>query len=126
MNHIFKLLLLVVSMAVFWCMAESFLVTEKPERRKTPAQIKQEIAESMGNLLERKIETIETIAQIQQVLCKHIRALAENDKNSEFKNAKIRDLQGILKTLHQENERCERELAVEKRFLSTLRSNMTH
>ena len=39
-------------MVVFWCMAENFLVSEKPERRKTPHSFKQEIIELMGDLLE--------------------------------------------------------------------------
>lgn len=126
MKQNFKVLFFVFLPLAFWCAAENFLVTEKPERRKTPGQLKQDIVESMGTLLEKKIETVEIIAQSQQVLCKRIRAIADNDKDSEFKNAKIRDLQGVLAMLRQENERCERELALEKRFLASLRANITH
>jgi len=120
-----KMLIIIASMGFFWCLAESFLVPDKAERRKTPSQLKQDIADSLGTLLEKKIELVQTITHIQQVLCKQIRAIAENDRNSEYKNAKVRELQSRLAHIRQENERCEKELALEKRFLSALNANIT-
>lgn len=124
MHRFIKLSLFCISTAVFWCMAENFLVSEKPERRKTASQLRQEIVELMGDVLELESAYVETKGQIQQVLCKHIRSLAENDKKSSFAKAPLCDLQQSLKMLRQEKSRYEKELAHEKRFLAQLRANL--
>ncbi len=128
MHHLFKILIVCSSLCIFWCgapgEAESFLIQEKPERRKAPQQLRQEIAEIMGDILELESEYVATKGQIQQELCKHIRSIAENDKKSLFKTASSRELQHIIKMLRQEKERCEKELVRDKRFLTSLRSNM--
>ena len=126
MHRYIKILLVLVSMAVFWCLGESFLVQEKMERRKTPGQLKQEIAEVLADIVEQESAAIETKAQIQQVICKLIRSIAENDTTTTLKKAKVRDLQSLLRLIRQEKERSDKERALDKRFLATLRAEVTH
>ena len=126
MHYVLKLLILLSGAFVFWCVAENFLVQEKSERRRTPQQVRQEIAEVMGEFLSLNVLTLTTKAQVQQELCKQIRSIAENDKDSFFKKSSLRDLQGILKMARHEKDRYEKEIALDKRFLATLRSHTTY
>ena len=122
MNYFLKMIVAFVLLMGAWCCAESFLMTHKPDKRRTPGQLKEEIVEAMGELLENQAMRSEVNAQIQQALCKHIRAIAHQDKASYFKAAGIADLNRILKQLQEENLRCRKEYGEDRRFLSSLRS----
>ena len=101
MRYLIKLLILLSSVFIFWCIAkqaneqmksdtESFLIADEPQRRKNPSQVRQDIAQIMGEILELESACIAIKAQIQQELCKHIRSIAENEAESVFKEIFIK------------------------------------
>ena len=118
-----KSLIVIALLGVCWCFAETFLLEEKP-RRRSPAQLKEEIINRMGTFLEQESKSIELRAQIQQRICKHIREYAQNDKNSFLKNASTQDLQKILKRLVMEQERYTKEHGDDERFLAMLQASI--
>lgn len=118
-----KSLIVIVLLGVCWCFAETFLLEEKP-RRRSPAQLREEIIDRMGTFLEQESKSIELKAQIQQRICKHIREYAQSDKNSFLKNASTQDLQRILKRLVMEQERYTKEYADDERFLAMLQASI--
>lgn len=124
MHSLFKFLILLITMAVFWCFSESFLVPEKPMRPRSTQQLKQEILEVMGCLAEQESQAIEVKAKIQQNLYKYIRACAGGDKKSFFSRLSAQQLQSILKLVQDEKARYEREKGNEQRFLASLSSYM--
>lgn len=118
-----KSLIVIVSLAACWCFADTFLLEEKP-RRRSPAQLKEEIIDRMGIVLEQESKSIELRAQIQQWLCKQIRGYAQGDKNCFLKNASIPELQKLLKRLMMEQERHTKEHADDERLLAMLKASM--
>ena len=122
MNILFRSVVLISLLMGAWCCAESFLITHKPEKRRTAGQLKEDIVEVMAELLENQTVHIELSAQIQNVLCKHIRAIAHQDKGSSFKKAGVPDLHRLLKQLQNECERYRKECSEDQRFLASLRS----
>ncbi len=124
MRYFLGALCLGISFFMCWCFAESFLVQEKVERRKTPQHMRQEIAEILAEVMELESAYVATKGQIQQELCKHIRSIALNEKNSFFRNASLRELQNSLKLLRHEKERYEKDLVRDQRFLASLRANL--
>lgn len=122
MKYYVKIGVMVAVFISFLCLAESFLVTQKPVRKKTPAHLKQDIIESMGVLLENHAALITLQGQIQLELCRHIKSLAEQDKTSFFKMASVQELQKVLTTVDQANEQCKNELHQHRLLLSSLKS----
>lgn len=130
MRYLIKLFIALTSVIIFWCIAhqgkpESFLVTEEPKQYRKPGQVRQESAQIMADILELESGCIAVKAQIQQLLCKHLRAVVENNKESFFGNKPLSDVQTIKKKLLQEKARCEKELEQNKQFLLSLQANMT-
>lgn len=123
-TSLLKILLLLFCMGAFWCFADNFLVTEKPQPRRTTHKIKQEIIDQMGSLLELESDVLAVKAKVQKMLCQQIRAFAEGDKKSSLVRAHFAELQRILTMLKQENTRQRKELAAEERFLASLTSTI--
>ncbi len=124
MHGFIKIVILLTCMGVFWCFSDSFLVTEKPQRPRSAQQLKQDIIEVMGTLVEQESIAIETKAQIQRAFFNHIKACADGDKKSLFTRASTKQLQQVLKTLRQEEERYRKEQVEHKRLLAFVRSHM--
>ena len=110
--------LLIVVLCVGACVAESFLVKEKP-RRRTRQQLKQEIIQRMGSLIEQSSVSLEKEAQIQQKLCKELRTALEG-KSSVLNRASIKDLHQRIADLQHEQQRRIQQQATQERFLAAL------
>ncbi len=124
MNPFLKIVIFLTCMGVFWCFSENFLMTEKPPRPRSGQQVKQDIIEVMGTLVEQESIAIETKAQIQRAFFNHIKAGADGDKKSLFARASTKQLEQLLKMLRQEEERYRREQVEHKRLLAFVRSPM--
>ncbi len=114
-----RYLIMMIIFMVLYCCAESFVLPEKP-RRVSPAQLKQELADQMSRLLERKIDAIERDARIQKKLCEHIRGYAQGEKDAFFSRASRGDIERLTKLIIKENERLERISIEEARLLKSL------
>lgn len=117
-----KIVVLLSSMAAFWCFADNFLAPEKakPIARRTPAQMKQELVELMADIIEAESVLIEKSACIQRMLCAHMRAYARGDKKSFIAGASMADLQKAVKLLRNEKARQVKE----KNIVDQLSSEM--
>ncbi len=101
------------------CLAESFLA-KKPVKRRSRLQLKQEISQRMGSLIELSSKSLEREAQIQQKLCKELRYSVEGAKESMLNRVPIKKLQKISADLQQEQQRRVRHQAAQERFLVSL------
>ena len=54
MNQWMKIIFFIIEMAAFWCFAENFIVEEKPAHEGRSAQLRQEVMELMGDIIEQK------------------------------------------------------------------------
>ncbi|CDK30250.1 hypothetical protein [Candidatus Babela massiliensis] len=91
----FSLILSVI--AIFYSFSDNFLST--PSRRRSIGQIKQEIAETLGIILNQNSKMIESIAHNQQEIYRAIIQLANNEKNSPLVKASKRELEESLNKL---------------------------
>lgn len=103
-----------------WCTADTFLVPEKPSSRRTRQQLKQEIAQLMGVLIEQSSISLEREAQIQQKLCREVRAAVEGTDSSLNKGT-VKDLEGLLLELKKEHRRRTDLLIAQQSFLALLK-----
>lgn len=109
--HVFvSLLLIVISLGIGYCTAESFLVQRSKNKGPSVNQIKQDIMSVLADLLQQESKSIELKACIQQSICKCITQLAENNKDSEFSKANRSELQLTLDKLQNIKEINERHL----------------
>ncbi len=99
--------------------AESFLVDKKPVRRRTRQQLKHEITELMGSVIEQSSQSLEKEAKIQQKLCKELRASVEGSKGM-LSRASQKDLQQMVASLRKEQQRRAEQLVVQNAFLANL------
>ncbi len=118
--------LVFVAFLCAWCCAKnvetnSFIVQEKPAARKNRQQIKQEASELMGQLIEQSSLSLERDAQIQQLLCKEVRAAYEGAQESKLNKGSTKDLELLLPELQKELKRRSEHLAAQNAFLATLK-----
>jgi hypothetical protein len=119
-HRIFIFYFVVLAAASFLC-AESFVVEKRPERISEQA-LKQEIVDVMGSLIEQESTSIAQTAQLQQLLCKKLRAFAQDDNKNFLKQSSIADLKHTIKKLKKELTRAQKESRELARSLSMLRS----
>lgn len=110
MNYSYLALLCGWSIAI---KANDFVVKESP-KKVSPSQLKQDVLTKMGELLELETQVLEVSAQIQQKLCKDIRASLEGLSASRVRLTKLHEL------LSQEYKRLNEHKAAQKRFLASL------
>ncbi len=104
-----KYLLLCLGISgVGWLLAESFLAA--PLRRRSMQQIKQDIVELFGAIIEKESKSIELKARVQQEACLRIRTLAENDKKSFFARASSAELQAYVQRLKKAHDALDQEV----------------
>ncbi len=120
MNQWLKITFLLSMMAAFWCFAENFIVEEKPAPRRTIAQLRQEVMELMGDVIEQEAHLVQAHARLQGTLCSSLRAYARGDKKSAFARVSNADLLKMAKLLRHEKERQIKE----KNFVEQLSKDM--
>lgn len=91
----FSIILSVI--AIFYSFSDNFLST--PSRRRSIGQIKQEVAETLGMLLNQNSKMIEAIAHNQQEIYRAIIQLANNEKNAPIVKASKKELEECLNKL---------------------------
>jgi len=107
-------------MLIGWCCADSFL-HDKPTTRRPKQQIKNDIIQRMSVLVEQSSEWLEREAQVQQKLCKEIRAFVEGSGGSVLNKSTVQDLERLVHELKKEQQRRTEQLAAQDRFLAQLR-----
>ena len=113
-----NLALLSIVFMVSLCFAESFLVHEKPKKRANLNQIRQDIADSLGTLIECSAGTIEQEAKIQQKAGKELRALI--DGQGRFQKASLSELEKTLADVKREIQRRKQLKASQEELLNLL------
>ncbi len=109
-------------LCAMWCYAESFLVENNQKRVRPNHQVKQEILDLMGRVLEQESEAIKSKAEIQKALYTKIRGYAEGDKKSFFSTATKSDLQRVLRLMREKKARMDKEIETDKKFLEIVQS----
>lgn len=113
--------IIVVLLMVGALFAESFLITEEKTERRVPAHhLRNDIIELMGDLVECESALTELKAQFQQKLCKHIRAAAENQKDTFLKKRTLPELHKLKKMLQQEKQRCAQDIEAHKKLIALI------
>ncbi len=79
-------------------LAENFLAS-RTKRGRSPGQLKQDIMQSLANILQQECKLIELQSRIQQELCKNISGLAESSKESSLASSNRYQLQESLDKL---------------------------
>lgn len=103
-----------------WCLADSFIIKEKPATRRTRQQMKQEISQLMASLIEQSSLSLEREARIQQRLCKEVRTFVEGTQDSMLNKGSIKDLEHLQAGLNKELRRRTEQLAAQNSFLDSL------
>jgi hypothetical protein len=101
-----KIVFLLVTIAC-WAVAENFLAPEK-QLRVSGRQIQDEIIELMAQLIEQKSTLVEKEAQVQQMLCKKVRAYAQHDTKNFLRKTSLKELRAFAAKLEEEKRRSER------------------
>ncbi len=109
-------------LGVMWCYAESFIVEENQKRPRPNHQVKQEILDLMGRVLEQESEAIKSKAEIQKALYAKIRGYAEGDKKAFFSVASKPDLHRVLRLMREKKARMDKEIESDKKFLEIMQS----
>ncbi len=104
-----------------WCLADSFILKEKPPARRTRQQMKQEISQLMGSLIEQSSISLEREARIQQRLCKEVRTFVEGTQDSMLNKGSIKDLEVLYSELKKELQRRSDQLTAQNTFLASLK-----
>lgn len=104
LNQWMKIALLLCATAAFWCFADNFLAPEKPVARRSAQQMKQELVELMGDIIETESALIGQRAALQKKLCTHMRAYAHGEKKSFVARASVHELQRVIKVLRAEKD----------------------
>lgn len=103
---------------------EQFIVKQDRSRRnRTASQLKQEIAESLVDLVQYESKNIELSAKIQQELFVRTQELLEKDKKAFFEKATQKQLEQYLSKTKEYIAAAEQEIANKQQKLIFLRSN---
>ena len=104
---------LVCSASVF---ASEFLVKKPPVKKELPHQLRTQILERMGSLLEQYASLFEQMARSQQALCKDIKESLEGSKKIAGATS-VKELQELLRALEREEVRLENQKKSQEQFL---------
>jgi len=100
------------------CLAESFIIQEKSKKRTNVNHLKQEIAQSMGTLIESSATSIELEAKIQQRVGKELRALIDGE--GRLQKEASGKLEKMLAELRQEIHRRKQFKVTQEELLKAL------
>lgn len=114
-------LLLLCSVGGGWCLADTFILKEKPATRRTRQQMSQEISQLMASLIEQSSVSLEREARIQQRLCKEVRSFVEGAQDSMLAQGSIKDLEALQSNLKKEQQRRSEQLVAQNSFLASLK-----
>lgn len=101
--------------------ADSFIVPDKPAAKRTRNSLKQDISHMMASLIEQSSILLEKEAQIQQRLCKEVRAALEGTQESKIQKGSLKELEQLMAQLQKESHRRSEYSASQQAFLSSLK-----
>jgi hypothetical protein len=119
MNLIFRLLFFLVIADLYG--ADSFIVPDKPAAKRTRNSLKQDISHMMASLVEQSSILLEKEAQIQQRLCKEVRAALEGTRESKIQKGTLKELEELMAQLQKEFHKRSDYCASQQTFLSSLK-----
>jgi hypothetical protein len=110
---------------LYSCFAENFLASTPLKRRHTVSQIRQDIVETLADILMSTSKSIELQSQVQQELCLRIQELTQATKQGPIHNLNNKEIEQYLIALKNIKTKKEQEILELKNIYTLLKNGPT-